>query len=487
MQYSLATLPGFDRFSFCAEALDASGGFKPTVQYLTDENYLSKPNQVTGPCYLIPYPRESMAKFAGRVAVAVYENHLRSACERFVGYITAKPPHREGTDGPLTQKFIENADWAGNALDVFWQSFMIDAKARGSMLLLVDMPETLPTSLAEQAESRAVPYIVAIPPERVCGYELDPSGQFLSVGIRDCMTISGKEKQVVREWNATGWRILDGDTIIDEGTHPFKRCPVLALTEYGKFPCHGNFQQIANLSRRIFNAQSELDEILRSQTFSLLTYQVPAEIATTFDAAKVAAVIGTHNMLTHSGATPEFIAPGDGPAKVYMERIAGLEAAVKRIALEIDDSTRQLAESGIAKAIRFQSLNSALSSFALRMQDFERQVFDLVSTAIGTENRVDTTWPTDFTLADPTAELDKLALMQSGGFSDAVLIEKRKQITQAEFSSLDQDSLQELLDSLDEPAAQVDPNSPGGATGTDPNSANPPAGDPARPGDPSTP
>lgn len=468
MTYSSGKLAGFERFAFIAEALDAIGGFDPRVTYAIDEAGLSKPAAVSGSCYLVPYPRESITKFAARVAVAVYENHLRSACERFVGYLVAKPPYREGADGPLAARFVDDADWAGNSLDVFWSSFMVEARARGTMLLLVEMPETVPATLAEQAATRALPYLVPVRPEELRSFEMDAQGQLARVAIASETEIGGTLRPVIREWDATGWRVLDGERVLQQGEHRFGRCPVIAFTEHGKFPCYGTFEQIARLSRRVFNAQSELDEILRSQTFSLLTYQVPEAAAASFNAAAVAAVIGTHNMLTHSGDTPAFIAPDSGPAEVYLQRIAGLEAAIRRIGLEIEDSAAQTAESGIAKAIRFQALNSALSKFATRMQDFERQVWDLFARAVNVENRVRVTWATDYTLADTLAELDKLTAMQGGGFSDAVLVAKRKQIVQAEFSGLEPDELEQLLGSLDEPAAEQNPP-PGGAPGPDPN------------------
>lgn len=472
MAIARTTPPGFDRFQFVADALNAAGGFAPQVVYKTDDAGLIKPSSVSGSCYLVPYPRESASKFAGRVAVAVYENHLRSACERFVGYLARKPPTRDQADGPLTKKFLENADWRGNALDVFWANFMVEARARGTMLLLMDMPAELPTTVAEQVETRAVPYLVAIPPERVVGFELDESCRFTNVRIASTYTVDGQAKDAVREWTATGWSVEVDGMVVQQGTHAFGQCPVLAFTESTEFPTYGAFEQIAVLSRRVYNAHSELDEILRSQTFSLLTYQIPPELAATFDAAKVAGVIGTHNMLTHSGDAPAFIAPPDGPAKVYMDRIAGLEAAIRRIGLDIEDSASQSAESGLAKQIRFQALNAALGKFAMRMQDFERQVWDLFAKAISTENRVEVSWPLDYTLADVQGELDKLTLMQSTGFSDLTLIEKRKQIAAEEFAALEPDRLTELLDSLEEPAAEPNPP-PGPAPGTDSSTSKP--------------
>ncbi len=120
------------------------------------------------------------------------------------------------------------------------------------------------------------------------------------------------------------------------------------------------------------------------------------------------------------------------------------------------------------------------------MQDFERQMWDLFAAATNTDNHVTTEWSTDYTLADPMAELDKLTSMQASGFSDEVLVEKRKQIVQADFGQMSAEDLQHLMDSLETTLSEVTP-SPGGATGTDPNSPTSPAGDPAQPGDPSAP
>lgn len=454
---TFSTPPSFERFQFIAEALDASGGFSPNVVYTKDDNGLVKPTSVKGSCHLVPYPRESMTKFAARAAVAVYENHIRSACDRFVSYLVAKPPQRSGADGPATAAFVNDADWCGNSLDVFWSGFMVQARARGTMLVLVDMPEQLPATAAEQIEGRAIPYLTAIRPERVRGYTLDDRGRFTSLAISAVERVGEEMKELVRYWDAYGWKVLDGEQVLRQGEHSFGRCPVVAFTESASFPCFGTFEQIAHLSRRHFNAQSELDEILRSQTFSLLTYQVPPESAALFNAADVAATIGTHNMLVHQGDAPEFIAPADGPAQVYMARIGSLEAAIRRVSMTIDDTTQQAAESGLALQLRFQSLNAALSSFAQRMQDLERQVWDLFHAGMRSENRVGVEWPHDYSLADVASELDVLTAMQTTGFSDLVLIEQRKSIASAVFANTEPALLSDILASLEEPAAEVSP------------------------------
>lgn len=444
------------RFRRLAEALGAAGEFRPVVNYETIGD-LSRPKAVAGACALIPYPRESLAKFASRAAVAYYENHLLSACSRFVGYLAKRPPTRD-LPGPFDTEFADDCDWRGNSLDVFWQRFMLAAKARGSMLLLVDMPRELPDNLADQLERRAIPYLVAIPPEDVIDFQLDDRGQMVICRVRSLWTdpATGQQKAAVRAWDAERWAVSVNGQVIEEGEHAFGRCPVLTFAESGEFPDFGDYEQIADLSRRIYNARSELDEILRAQTFSLLTYQVPPEQTGQFNAQAVAEAIGTHNMLIHSGQGPAFIAPSEGPARVYMDNIAKLEEAIRRISLTIEAPEGQTAESGLALTVRFQALNSALVSFARRMEDLERRMWDLVAAGLGTESRVSVTWAKDFAIADVARELETLSVMQATAIPEAVISEQMRTVVTTQFSTAPRETLEALLTAIDERQAEID-------------------------------
>lgn len=425
------------RFRFIADALRGEGGFRPRVS--TGGN---SPTLV-GASYLIQYPREGDEKFARRNEVAWYVNDLSSACSRFAGYLAKRPPQRRA-DNPLISTFIDDCNWKGDALDVFWSSFTIEAKARGSMLLLVDMPREQPGTLADQLARRAVPYLVPIKPEEVASIEIGDQGK-----VSQCEIYIGDGQ--VRGWDASGWWVRKGEKRIDEGDHSLGVCPVLAFAE-NEFGREGEFSQIADLSRRLFNLHSELDEILRAQTFSLLTYQIPPEQAGLLDVAKVAAQIGTHNMLVHGGQTPAFIAPPDGPAVIYMQRIAALEERIKLIGYNVESSA-QRQESGVALTLRFQSLNAALSRWAERMSDLELRVWDLVTRWLGLPlESVSSAWDDDFAIADIGAELEKLSAMQLSGFSEATLTAKRKQIVSLDLAGLGDEELEALLEAEDEGA-----------------------------------
>lgn len=446
-----------ERFKLLGQALDGSGAFAPQVRF---DPTTGKPSAVVGRCEIVKHPRESDDKYAARVACAVYENHLAQACARFAAYLGRKSPSRRGADADLVQQFIQDADDCGNPLDVVLYRLVIHTKARGSMLVLVDLPEVdARTTLADalSGTARAVPYITPIAPELLADYVQDDRGRFVSVGIHSTMLIEGKVEAVIRRWTATDWQVWRGTQLVQQGEHPFGQCPVLALTENGAtFPVVGKYSQIADLSRRMYNATSELDDILRSQTFSVLTLHIPPEVHDpTQSAADAVATIGTHSMLIHQGSTPAFIAPDSGPAQVYMARIAALQQAIDRIGMETASQPGQQQESGVARKMRFEALNADLAGFARLLQGLEASIWHLFHFALGLQNRVEVEYPTDYNLTDSAAELDILALMQSTGFEPDIQREKRRAVVLSEFDRADPDTLTRLLAAIDE-SAQAD-------------------------------
>jgi hypothetical protein len=230
---------------------------------------------------------------------------------------------------------------------------------------------------------------------------------------------------------------------------------VLSFTESGCFPHVGGFAQIADLSRRIYNAISERDEILRSQTFSVLAYQIPVDRASSFSAADVSATIGTNNMLIYEGETPSFIAPSDGPAATYAQAIESLQESIRRVGYAVDQPKLGDGESGVALTIRFQALNGVLSSFAQRMQDLELRMWQIVARYMGLREAPTVQWEADYSLADVERELAILTAMQATGFPGAALIEQRKLIAGVAFDSLGEDELSEVMAAIEEAEQEV--------------------------------
>ncbi len=416
-----------ERFQFLADALHGTGGF-------ADGSYLKR------------YPREGDRKYTARKELAWYANPVRRAVSRFVGHIDKRPPIRV-LENPLMDVISDDCDWRGNSIGVFWHRFMMEAKARGTMLLLIDAPAELPANRAEQEDMRAAPYLVPILPEHVEEYELDHRGLITSVRYADTMDLDGERVDVSRVWDTEGWRVLKGDEVLESGEHGLGLCPVLAFSETGEFGAEGSFSQLADLGKRLYNLHSELDELLRSQTFSILTYQVPPEQSQTFDANSMAETLGTHNMLVHSGTMPAFISPTSIPTEAYFKAIERLQQTIDEVALNVEPPDQ--AESGLAMTLRFQSLNASLASFARSMEDLERRVWEIVARWLDITDRTQIEWPTDYGLADLGSEIELYQQMQMMGAPESYLREKMRQIIATDLAATDRDLRDSILGDLD--------------------------------------
>lgn len=434
------------RFAFIGHALRADGPFRPT----TYDNGAGA--VLSGQTCLVRYQRESDRKFGARNAVAFGESLLALACSRFVGYLSARPPIRT-VPHDLYAQMIDDIDGRGNSIDVWWQEFIMHGKARGSMLLLVDMPRSLPGDRGTQVAQRLLPYWLPVLPEDLTDYELGDDGRFLFAEFGGTIQRDGKQVPCRWRFDAQEWRAssIDGDTVLDSGTHGLGECPLLIWTEGLEFPAFGPFSAIADVSKRLFNIESELDEILRSQTFSVLTMAVPDN---TTEAQKLAAAqtagqtIGTQNLIVHSGPAPAFIAPPDGPARVYMDRIAALRQRIDNIGLNV--ATIEQQESGIAMTMRFQQVNAELIKCAVRSEDLERRAWDLSARWLGLSAAPSVNWSRDYQIADVRREMEILDAMQTAQLPAEVVAEQQRRVVAAQFSGADADAMDRMIASIDE-------------------------------------
>ncbi len=434
------------RFEFIGHALHGTGPFRPVVV----SNGTAAGVSLSSASALVRYPREGVEKYARRNEVAHYASPLMRACSRFTGYLFSRDAQREFPH-QLYEVMAADVNGRGDALDVWFSRFAVDLKARGSMLLLVDMPRDMPGNLAAQIQQRKVPVWTQIAPERLTDFALAEDGKFEFAAFRGQFTRpDASQVPCVWRFDRQGWSATDNDKrVLDSGEHGLGECPILICTEAGDFPSFGPFSAIADLARRLFNLDSELDEILRSQTFSILAMEVPPT-ATEKDkiaAAKTAGeTIGASNLLLHPGSTPSFIAPPDGPARVYMDRIKALQETIDELALDVSGSSQR--ESGVALQMRFHSLNGELARFAARLEDLERRAWNMTARRLGMQAMPTTRWPRDFNLADVSAELDVLQRMKDSGMPAEVIAEQEIRIVDIQFAGMDEAERQPIIDAI---------------------------------------
>ena len=303
--------------------------------------------------------------------------------------------------------------------------------------------------------------LVPILPETITDYTLGVDGKLQSVSFKSVQTIEGKEKPVTRTYNTEGWSVKDGDKVIAQGDYNLGGiCPVVAITEHGDFPCVGEFFQIAELTIAIMNKESEKNDILRNQTFSILTYHIPtAETEMQrdmIDAETSAAVesLGTNNMLTYQGERPAFVAPDSNPADTIETHIQRLKADIDAIAYNVVfDGT----ESGVAKRYRFQDLNAALSRFARKLEDAERQMLSIACAWLGMQPNFNIQYASDYNLTDIESDIAMMQNLQMLGVPAEYLQAKLKAVARADLGGFDDVELDKIITAIDSASFEVAP------------------------------
>lgn len=395
---------------------------------------------------LVKFPREGDDKLQRRKDIFWAINSLLPSCQRFVGYIEKKRSVRDVGNNKLLELFLDDCDWRANSLTSWLQTFMIGAKARGTMLVLVDMPSTLPEDQGSQVEQRAVPYLVPVTPESVSEYRTNARGRISYIKWDESIWIGEEQVTRTQEWTDTGWIITTGD-VISAGEHGLGVCPVLAFTEMDAMPCVGPFAQIADISIRLCNMYSEVDESLRANTFNMLSYHIPESMAGQIDMSNIIEEIGTNNMLRYYGERPGYIAPDSGPLSSYHESITRLVGLIDTISMNVEEPNHQ--ESGVALTLRFQALNSALTGFARRMEDLERNIWDVVCRWLRIENKTEISWAKDYALADLTAEMAILQQAQAAAMPESYIRAKMKQIVQLDLGDMEGVDTAAIMDEID--------------------------------------
>jgi len=412
------------RWSFAMDAFRGEGGF-------LDGGYIDK------------YPRESNEKYEARQKVAYYTNLFSNKINRYIGYLFKDSPVRS-SDNEMIRMIFDDADGGRNDIDVFMSSFAKGAKVRGVGLLLVDMPKEVPGTLQEQMEQRAVPYFVSIPPEQVVSFRSDQFGALQSISYHDTMEMVNddgelEEMPIVRYYDTEGWAVMDEEgTVLESGEHGLGVCPVVAFGENGQFPDVGEFTQISYLAKRHYNLKSELDEILRGQTFSILAIQADQP-------SDVELKLSTDNAIIYGREmhAPSFLAPDPGPANTYQEEIDRIEASIDVIAYDV--TTTRSVESGIALDIKFQGLNGSLSNFAMRLEDLEARAFEIACKYLGIQDDVSISYPKNFSIVDVEREVAILQSVKDLGYTIPTYERlKLEQIVKSDLESVEIEDMEQI-------------------------------------------
>lgn len=414
--------------------------------------------------YLQRHPRETDANYRARLEYAYYLNYFAPIVNALVDPVFKKKPLRDwsGTAAAMMNGFTEDVDAAGTGMNDFMKRAALEAKLYGAVFVVVEnFPEgALPGTLGEALAARRFPYAYTMSPDRVESYAIDKNGKLLSVKFEEISVHStaGETTRTV-SFDENTWEIRENGRIISAGEHGLGIVPVIFFSaqdgQAGNIHPMPELYAEAQAAKAIYNHCSWLTEILRNQTFPLLTF--PSKEAKDL-------IIGTNNALCYDGDTvnfqPGFIAPPSDPAQLIQTQIKMLIEEMYRMAgLTFITGTKE-ETSGIARQWEFERTNQRLAEFAARCARVEKRMAELAAAWMRQDIHYTVSYSSDFGITDTATELKNAQAVLDMDLSDEVRLETLRHILAAYAPDLPADRFDEIIADAEKKLREKDYNEP---------------------------
>ena len=401
--------------------------------------------------YLSKHKRESEEDYAFRRSNAYYLNYFAPIVNALVDPIFKKNPLRDyhGSAERIIKSFSLDADAAGTSIQIFIKRAAVMAKVYGISFIVVDNARNVDSrSQQEMLQRRQFPYAYVLEPDNLEEYGIDKTGDLEYIKFKEIAHIeSGTIQYRYVYFDRTSWKIWGDGIALQQGVHNLGCVPVVPLfsrmLEQKTMRPAPELLPIARTAKALYNHCSWLGEILRNQTFPLLT--IPS-----LDAKDL--VIGTNNALGYNpdySHEPNFIAPPSDPATILQNQIASLVQEMYRMAnLSFVISTTQNNNSGIARQWEFERTNQQLANFAAQCAHAETAVMNLVAKWVNEDITYTVAYPDNFGIVDVTEELAQAQAVLDMGLGDGLREEVLKKVMAAYCPDMPDERFDELVEQL---------------------------------------
>lgn len=401
--------------------------------------------------YLNKHKRESKEDYQFRQANAYYLNYFSPIVNALVDPIFKRQPLRDyqGPASATIKAFLEDVDTAGADIHTFMKRAAIMAKVYGVSFIVVDnASERQSRTVAEMLQQREIPFAYVLGPQDLEEYGIDQTGSLLYVRFKEVASIKdGTYQYRYTYYDRTKWEIWGDNLIKSSGEHGLGCVPVIPLfprmLEQRTMKPTPELEPIARTAKALYNHCSWLGEILRNQTFPLLT--IPS-----LDVNDL--VVGTNNALGYlpdSSHAPAFIAPPSDPATILQNQIASLIQEMYRMAsLSFVISTTQNNNSGIARQWEFERTNQQLANFAMQCARAETEVMELVARWVNSDITYTVSYPDDFGIVDVTDQLAQAQAVLDMNLTDGLQEEVLKKVLAVYCPDMPDERFDELIEDM---------------------------------------
>lgn len=457
------------------------------ASYKTGRDY-ARAHDANGGEMLWRHEREQAESYLRRQRTTKPRNHAGPIIRRYNDFVFRTPATRptDEAGGELYQQLIDDVDGKGTPVDRFMRLALGVAQVDRETYILADSTKASDAGQMTVAQAQAMgvrPILRRMNADAVVwscirdGVVLEA----LLLLVRDdgteyarwygettTLDVELKPDPLVGIMATKKWPRVAG--VGTEVQHGYDGCPLVLLRplldQLGDDPGEAQIHPMAEAQQAIFNLLSLLNE----ETYNVCFSQI---IATGVSADQVKDVtFGSQRLLCLPAPNADFKVIGADPAQAESIRtyIADEERELYRIAgVQTGDPTSAPgdAESGVAKAFRFNDLAANLSALASACEDAENCVFDRLFSAQGAEKPGPVKYPQEFDLPIMADELsDVIRVVSVQQIPDSIKRHMLRRFADRSLALSDEenDELAKELDAFTTP----DPTSPfpGGPRGT---------------------
>ncbi len=421
---------------------------------LTNDAYTGEGGFSNG-SYLFPYSREM--DYNVRKKQAFYSNLLMSIVDSTVDPVFNEEAKRE-YDNELVEAFLDNVDNAGTSMDKFIYGVTLFTKLLGNMYVVMDNFSDVPESLGDIIATRKYPYVYSKKPQDVYEYTQDEFGNLTYISFY--YTLDSEGNQLYKGWDDSVGIIYRCDDqsgerlIVKEVKHNLGVVPVISWDkEVLPFP---PYYSMATIARAIYNVDSEMRELTRSQGFSILV--IPGQ------QPKSGIVIGKNNALfisENASAFPAFISPNQS----ILDSINKYRDSLVNSLLQSGDilgstAMSNASSSGVALAYRFMGTADSLKGTAQIAKYYDEKIIKMFGTFFGTEFEYEVEYCDNYipSFVETQAKLVTLENLLALNINDTINAHIEKVIVDylATMSDADDDEVAMLKQSIDDDTSMID-------------------------------
>jgi len=416
--------------------------------------------------YIDKFRRETVDNYAVRVMSSAYTNRVTPIVQAQVAPVFSQPAKRGATNmDDMLSTFLKDVDNNGTNIQDAVRLAVENTKVLGNYFIVVDNFKTcdLPDTKDDVVSGRKMPYIYTKSVMDVSDYKQDQYGRLTEITFyygAGAPSEDAEQCYVYKTFSCNGTThfttFSDGSNkvTLNETIHGFGRVPVVFYNKTNVTP-QPPFYQLAKQSKKLYNIESEINDLQKTQSFSILL--LPSRNPNTEKDGSV--VISKHNAIdfdSESTNAPSFISPDSSlmdSSLAYYESVKDDMISAADILGSMAGQRGSKSESGKTLAIKWFGKMQNVKDVARMSEFIENGIVDLFGLYVGKDYDYTVTYSDKFM---PTYDEVTLKQATNGAFlkmnvSPVTNLQVKEDMVSlhALQNNWSQEKLDEALDSLD--------------------------------------